>query len=118
MPAGQLRERVTFQRRVAGDDGMGNTTTGAWAALAGVTAISARLRPLKQAETVLAEGVQGRSSYEVTIRHTAAGLGINVGDRMIDTRTSRTFNVKSPPQNTDEHRKYLRILVEQGGADG
>jgi head-tail adaptor len=118
MPAGQLRERVTFQRRAPGGDGRGNPNKGAWTDLSGATAISARLKPLKQTEAVSAEGVQGRSSYEVTIRYTAAGLGVTVGDRMKDTRSGRTFNVKSPPQNTDEHRKYLRIIVEEGGADG
>jgi SPP1 family predicted phage head-tail adaptor len=116
--AGSLRERVTFQRRAAGDDGAGNTTTGAWTDISGATSIAARLKPLKQSEAVLADGVQGRSSFEVTIRLTAAGQGITVGDRMKDERSGRTFNVKSPPQNPDERGRFLRILVETGGADG
>lgn len=116
--AGSLRERVTFQRRAAGDDGMGNSTTGPWTDLAGATAIAARLKPLKQSEAVIAEGVQGRSSFEVTIRATSAGEAITVGDRLKDTRSDRTFNVKSPPQNPDERGRFLRIIVEAGGADG
>jgi SPP1 family predicted phage head-tail adaptor len=116
--AGSLRERVTFQRRAAGDDGAGNVVTGAWTDLPGAAAIAARLKPLKQSEAVLADGVQGRSSFEVTIRLTAAGQGITVGDRMKNERTGRTYNVKSPPQNPDERGRFLRILVEWGGADG
>ncbi len=118
MPAGALRESVTFQRLGAGaGDGAGNFAT-AFANIPGLVAVAAQLRPVKQAEVVLAEGVQGRVLFEVTLRWTDAAAGINAGDRMVDARTGATFNVKSPAMNPDQHRKYIRVLAEQGGADG
>lgn len=33
MPAGRMRDRVTFRRRAATDDGYGNVQSGAWADL-------------------------------------------------------------------------------------
>lgn len=118
MSAGQLRESVTFQRRAAGSDGRGNTTTGAWTNITGCIAIPAQIKPLKAGETVIAEGVQGRRLYQVLVRRASALDGVNVGDKMLDARDGRTFNVKAPPINPDMHDKYLQILVEQGGADG
>lgn len=118
MPGGALRESVTFQRRAAGDDGRGNVTTGAWTDLAGAIAQAAQIKPVRQGEVALAEGVQGRVLFEVTVRNTAALVGIRVGDRMLNARSGASFNVKSPPTNPDMHNRYLKILVEAGGADG
>lgn len=118
MPAGALRESVTFQRPGAGaGDGAGNYAT-AFANLTDLVAVPAQVKPIRQGEVALAEGVQGRVLFEVTLRHTAATAGIRVGDRMVDARSGATFNVKSPPTNPDMHRKYIKVMVEQGGADG
>jgi head-tail adaptor len=117
--AGLLRERVTFQRRAAVDDGAGSVTAGAWADLAGCVSTPAQLRPMRQTEETLAEGVRGTIVYQVTVRATAALRGVTVGDRMIDARVpGRMFNVKAPPINLDERGKALQFLVETGGADG
>lgn len=118
MPAGALRESVTFQRQgTAGNDGRGNTLQ-AFANITGAVSIAAQLKPIRASEVVLTEGVQGRVLYEVVVRHTSVTAGIKVGDRMLNARTAATFNVKSPPTNRDMHNKYLTILVEAGGADG
>lgn len=118
MPAGALRESVTFQRAGAGAGTTLRNQLSAFADIADLVAIPAQIKPMRQSEVVLAEGVKGRVLSEVTIRHTAAAAGIRVGDRMLDARSGATFNVKSPPTNPDMHRRYLKILVEQGGADG
>lgn len=119
MSAGQLRESVTFQRRAAGSDGMGNSTTGAWAAITGCVALPAELRPVKQTEVTIAEGVQARTTYMVKLRERPELLGLTVGDRMINARApTQTFNVKSAPTNPDMRGRYLQVIVERGGADG
>jgi len=118
MPAGSLRESVTFQRQgVAAGDGKGNFGT-AFANITGLVAIAAELTPMRQGETVLAEGVQGRRLYRVCVRYSAIAAAITVKDQMIDARTSVAYNVKAPPINPDKKRKYLEILVETGGANG
>jgi head-tail adaptor len=117
MPAGALRERVTFQRRAPAGDGMGNTL-GAWADIPDCIGVAAELTPLRHGEVVLSEGVQGRILYRVTVRFTDALAALQVGDRMKDTRSARTFNVSAPPINPDQKRHYLQIQAQLGGADG
>jgi head-tail adaptor len=118
MPAGQLREKVTFQRQAQGvGDGAGNYGT-AFANITDAVGVPAEIRPARQGEVVLAEGVQGRRLYEVKVRHTSVLAGIKATDRMLDARDGRTFNVTAPPVNNDMHNRFLTILVELGGASG
>jgi len=116
--AGQLRESVTFQRQGVGALNSHGNKGQAWANIASLIAIAAQLKPLRANEQVNAQGVTGLAVYEVLVRHTAAAAGVRVGDRMVDARSGVMYNVKSPPTNQDMHRKYLKILVEWGGADG
>jgi hypothetical protein len=118
MPAGQLRESVTFQRLGSGAGSTLRNQLTDFANIADLISLPAQIKPLRQGEVVLAEGVQGRVLFEVTLRHTAATAGIRVGDRMVDARSGATFNVKSPPTNPDMRTKYTKVMVEQGGADG
>lgn len=118
MPAGALRESVTFQRRGEVDDGYGNKQAGDWAAIPDAEELPADLTPFRWGETAISEGVQGRRLYRVTVRYNPALLGLVVTDRMVDDRAGTTFNVKSPPVNPDKKRKYLEFLVETGGAVG
>lgn len=118
MAAGPLRERVTFQRQGVGvGDGGGNFLE-EFADIVGAVSVSAQIRPTKAREVVSGEGVQGRASAEVVVRYTAVLAGIDVGDRMLDARSGATYNVKSPAVNQDQHKRYLTIVVERGGADG
>lgn len=119
MSAGLLRDRVTFQRQGLGvGDGAGNFGSG-FADLANCVGVSADLKPLRSSEVVLAEGIQGRRLFEVTLRYSRALSAIGVGDVMVDHRDpSRRFNVKAPALNTDGKARFLQVLVEQGGADG
>lgn len=119
MGAGQLRDKVTFQRQAAGvGDGAGNYGT-AFAAIAGATAIAASIQAPRGSEGVSIAGVQGRVAFNVVIRYTTAGAGITVNDRMIDARDpTKIYNVKTPAVNLDGRRKYLTIVVELGGAAG
>ncbi len=115
MGAGALRHSVTIDRQAAsGDDGYGNPQTG-WEVRFGPA--PARIRPMRAREVVGAEGVTGRALVEISIRYHALGLEIAVGDR-IRASTGAVYNVKSPAQNNDEHRRYLTILAEAGGGDG
>lgn len=116
--AGALRESVTFQRQGTGaGDGMGNVLT-AFADITGAVAIPAELTPLRYGEVVLKEGIQGRRLYRVRMRWTEVLAGLQVNDQMVDARSSVLYNVKSPPVNPDQKRKYLEVQVETGGASG
>lgn len=116
--AGSLRESVTFQRQSTGaGDGMGNTLT-TFADITDAINIPVELTPLRYGEVVLQEGIQGRRLYRARVRWTSTLAGIRVNDRMIDDRAGTVFNVKSPPVNPDQKRKYLELQVETGGASG
>lgn len=117
MRAGNLREKVTFQRRGTGSDGAGNFTT-AFADLAGAIDVPAQLRPVRQAEAGTNQGVRPVLQLEVLVRWTSALAGIQVGDRMRDARTSAIYAVVAPPANPDQRTRELRLIVEAGGADG
>lgn len=118
MRAGLLRESVTFQRQAAGaGDGMGNQLT-AFADLTDALNVPAAFTVLKYGETVIAEGIQGRTICRVTVRYTTVLAGLKVNDRMVDDRAGTVYNVKSPPVNPDRKRQMLELLVETGGASG
>lgn len=111
MPAGELRERLRFERReVAGDDGYGNTIY-AWACL--FTA-PARVRPMREDESVLQQRVAGVVNYEITVRWSSASKGLVASDRAIDTRSGQFFNI-TQAINEDEHRRYVSIVATDGG---
>lgn len=119
MAAGLLRDRVTFQRQgIGAGDGAGNFGSG-FVDIPNCAGVSADIRAPKGSEAVLAEGIIGRRVFEVELRYSTALSGINVGDIMIDYRDpTRRFNVKAPAVNADGKRRYLQIIVEQGGANG
>lgn len=119
MGAGQLRDKVTFQRLAQGaGDGAGNYGT-AFVDIAGATDIAAEISAPRGSELVSLAGVQSRTAFTVRIRYTSAGAGITVNDRMIDARNpALIYNVRSPGVNLDGRRKYLTFAVELGGAPG
>jgi head-tail adaptor len=113
--AGELRERVRFDRRATiPDDGYGNTT-GAWALFAGPW--PARIAPAAGSEDVLAERLTGLQPVEITIRYCTQAVAIQSQDRAVDVRSGKTYNVTSI-NNADERHAYLSILATAGGADG
>jgi hypothetical protein len=118
MPAGALRESVTFQRQAAGSGTTLRNQLAVFADIADAIGIPAELTPLRYGETVIAQGVQGRRLYVVKVRYTDVLAGIRINDRMVDARVGTVYNVKSPPVNPDKKRKYLEIQVETGGASG
>lgn len=114
MSAGALRERLRFERRIAGgDDGYGNTQMN-WAP---VTTMAARINPASGDERVLASKLQGVQLFEITVRWCKASQGIKPSDRAVDTRTNEIYNIRSAA-NDDEHRREIVMLASQGDAHG
>ncbi len=117
--AGPLRERVTFRALTTGaGDGAGNYAE-AWADIEGAKKVAASIAPLSQSEVVIPAGVQGLRLFEVVTRYSPILATIDVNDIMIDARRPTVrYNVKAPPINQDRHKRYLKFLVELGGAVG
>lgn len=113
--AGDLRQRVYFERRVEADDGYGNPV-GAWSPLNITRAAS--LLPTRGGEVVQSDRLTGRVQWDCWVRSDSGTRSIQTGDRMVDARdTSRTFNVGFIG-DMDGDRTWLLIQATSGVADG
>lgn len=100
---GEMRHRLALQAPLASDDGGGGVTR-TWALVAEVWGA---VRPISGAESVEADGLRGRVTHEVWIRHRA-----NVGPEMRFVLGARTFDVRAVIDSGERHR-FLRCLVEE-----
>lgn len=121
--AGQLRERVLCQKKVAATDEFGNPVPGGgeWTTQ---FSVRAGFRPRNGGETVLAGRLQGVQPYIVTMRQGNDTRQITTGWRLVDARAGfkadgktpvRAFNVRACV-DPDGKRLWLELLVEHGGA--
>ena len=111
MPAGELRERVTFSERALTSDGYGNSL-GDWA---DQFTVAARIRPRLGGEEVMAARLSGRNLATITVRYSSDTAEITTDWRAVDTRTGDVWNVRSVV-NPDERKRYIDVLAERGVA--
>lgn len=109
MRAGNLNERVTFQRATSGDDGYGNVITG-WTNL---LTVWADVRETPGKERVDAGRVEASATATVRIRASTDSRGLTAADRMV--ARGWTWNIRTiVPVGND--RAALDLLVERGVA--
>lgn len=114
--AGDLRQRVKFQRRTEVDDGYGNTE-GGWADLSIDRAAS--LTPTRGGEAVQSGRLTGSASWDLWVRADSATKALTTGDRAIDVRdASRVFNIVFGPADMDGRNTWLLLQCTSGHADG
>jgi SPP1 family predicted phage head-tail adaptor len=111
MPAGELREKITFAERAAVSDGGG----GVEGDFSDQFTVAARIRPLKGGEEVLASRLQGTQPVIITVRYSLDTSQIAPDWRATDARKGTVYAIKSI-MNTDERRRYLDILATAGVA--
>lgn len=113
--AGALRERLHFQQRGDGDDGMGGPPTAGQGEFATVFTNSASMKPRTGGEGVDAARLNGRQPYVVTVRNTPETRSITVAWQLVDARNeSRVFAVVSPPADPDGRNRWLEFLAIEG----
>ncbi|MET3899675.1 head-tail adaptor [Devosia sp. UYZn731] len=111
---GALRERLHFQARGDGNDGMGGVIPGA-GAFATVHTVAAGMRPRTGGEAVTAARLGGRQPYIVTIRWAKHMLDITTAWQVVDARNAnRVLNIVSPPADPDGANHWLEFLAEEG----
>lgn len=116
--AGQLRQRVTFQRRGEMSDGFGNEQVGAWTTQ---FSVAARLQPRLGGEEVVASRLAGVQPYILTVRSSLQTRSITTAWRAYDARAGfnsagepkRVFNIHSAA-NVDEVGAFIDFLVSEG----
>lgn len=114
MSAGELRERVAFDRRAVVDDGYGNTVSGDWQEQ---FVVWARIQPLKGGEGVQAARLAGSQPVVIRIRLSSHARQISTEWRARDARVGTLFNITSMA-NMDEKGAYLDVLATSGVAVG
>lgn len=115
--AGDLRQKVKFQRRAnTGGDGYGNTE-GPWGDLS--IERSCSLTPSRGGETVQAGRLAGSAAWDLWLRADSGTRTLKVGDRAVDSRdATRVFNIRFGPSDMDGTNTWLFLQLEQGVADG
>lgn len=100
---GELRHRLALQAPLDTPDGGGGVTR-AWALVAEVWGA---VRPLSGSEHVESDGLHGRVSHEIWIRHRTG-----VVPEMRFVLGARIFEVRAAIDASERHR-FLRCLVEE-----
>lgn len=114
MPAGELRERIRFERRVkAGDDGYGNVTY-EWQAI--TAAQPANLSPQSGDEPVTADLLRAQQTFTVTVRYSKQTACVMTNDRAVNVRSGDTYDLIAIA-NPDERRRFITMTAVRGGAE-
>lgn len=114
MQAGDLRHRVTFQRRSKEEDGFGEQATGWIDVVAGV---SAAIVPLNGRELIAAQAIMSETTHQVTIRYHPALAVSRVVAALRMVFNGRYFNIQSS-LNEDERNRMIVMMASEGMNDG
>ena len=109
--AGQLRERIRIERHKVESDGMGGQE-GAWRSI--ITGIPAKISPRRGSEDVRSQRLSGISEFDLWIRSSEESRSIKTGDRAVDERSGRIFDIRWIG-NLDERNRWLVLTALVGG---
>lgn len=116
--AGDLRDRVRFERRPVGSDQYGNEESGEWGDLTPEVVRACRLSPTRGGETVIAGRLTGTALWDCWVRDDSGTRSVQVGDRAVDARDStRVWNIRFN-EDMDGRRQWRLIQMESGVAAG
>lgn len=109
--AGDLRERLRFERRAQPvSDGAGNFEA-AWEAQC---TVAAGVRPLTGGESVTAARLAGSQPVVITVRRSLATLAITSAWRAVNIRSGEVYALTSPPADLERRGQYLDMLATIG----
>ncbi len=108
--AGDLKYRVHCQKRVAVDDGYGNTV-GDFETQFTVRAAYLHLRG---GETVIASRLENRHPVVITVRSSSQTRQIGADWRLVDARDGTEWAVRDVTRETDG--QFIGLLSERGVA--
>ncbi|MER9883101.1 head-tail adaptor protein [Mesorhizobium sp. M0118] len=111
MAAGRLDQRLQFSKRVALDDGAGNTE----GAFVPQFEMAARRLVLRGGETVMSGRLQNVQKVILTIRNCNQARAITAGWKAQDLRSGVEYAIHEDPQ-ISEDRGFLEFLAESGVA--
>jgi SPP1 family predicted phage head-tail adaptor len=109
MRAGDLRDRVAFDKRVEVDDGYGNTV-GDWQEQ---FVLWAKVVARRGSETVIAARLQGVQPYAIVVRSSSQARTISAAWRARNLRTGEVYAIRSPGAETPD-RSGIEFMAEAG----
>ena len=110
--AGDLKERVRFERRATGDDGFGNTVPGEWQEQFTRWAMFL-MRP--GSEAVLGARLEGRQPVTIIVRFDSQTKTITPDWRAVDVRTGKVYAIRAA-EDMDRRRQWWSMVCEGGVA--
>ena len=108
--AGQLIERVAFDKKGTASDGLG----GAGAAWVEQFRCQAGYTHLHGGETVLAARLEGTHTIVIRIRSSSQSRTVTTDWRVRDVRTDKMYNIRDITPTED--RMFLDVLAQSGVA--
>lgn len=115
MPAGDLRERVTFQKResISGDDSpQGDDYGNTLGDFEDQFTVAADVTPRLGGEQILQSRRAGVNLVDIIVRYSSNTEQITPAWRCYDARTNRLYNILSDI-NPDKRRRYIELLCER-----
>lgn len=110
MPAGELRERISFFMQADADTSYG-IAAGDWDFQ---FTVAARIRPLLGSEPVLAQRLTGVQPVVITIRAHDGARRIETGWQARNIRTGAEYQIRAVTPG--EKRAWIDLLAESGVA--
>lgn len=110
MGAGQLRDRVTFQREGAGTNHLGSTGDGTWSDL---LTVWGGFKPDRGNEVPEGGGLAPQVSGKLTVRQSTETLAVLETDRVMIRDKAYQIRAIFDPTGM---RKFLEMTVERGHA--
>lgn len=113
--AGDLRDRVRFQKRIAASDGFGNEE----AAWQDQFTRAAGLKFRAGTEAVQSARLAGRQPVSITIRSDSQSRLIETDWRAINARSGQVYNIRAvmdPEADTPRRGAWIELFCEGGVA--
>lgn len=107
--AGDLRERVRFEARIAAEDGFGNSRAGFEARFARAAAFL--MKP--GSETVLAARLQSQQPVTMIVRLDPDTRQITPEWRAVDERSGKVYAIRAA-EDMDRRRQWLTLVCIEG----
>lgn len=112
MTAGELRDRISIQRKTEQSDGAGGSEF-VWAAITGLASIRGAFRPERGNERIDNGRLTSSVAGTLKIRSSSASRGIVASDRAIINGDAYAIHSVTNP---DRRNKYIELTVERGGS--
>jgi SPP1 family predicted phage head-tail adaptor len=113
MQAGDLRDRLQFQKRGAVADDYGSVS-GDWSAQ--FTRAAAIKVPDQGREAVIAARLQGTQPVEIIVRYDDLTATITPEWRAVDTRDGKTYAIRTAG-DMDRRRQWITLMAQVGVAE-